>query len=203
VARPHSVIPNGVDSEYFHPNGDRSTNVPVIVFVGRMDYFPNIDGALYFVREILPLIRKAVPQAELRIVGSDPAAAILKLRELPGVTVTGHVPDVRPYLMHAAVSVAPLRIARGTQNKILESMAMGTPVVATPQAAKGVQAYPGQHLLVAEQPQAFADKVINLLEQSKSRSILSNAGRRQVEEVHAWASSMSVLDRILAYETGA
>lgn len=198
VARPHSVIPNGVDNEYFHPNGRRSTGA-VIAFVGRMDYFPNIDGALYFVKEIFPLIRRNVPTAELSIVGSDPTPAILKLRDMPGITVTGHVPDVRPYLLDALVSVAPLRIARGTQNKILESMAMGIPVVATSHAAKGIQAHPDKHLLVAEESNAFADHVINLLNDGTRRSALSSAARHQVEEVHAWPKSMRILDDILKH----
>jgi len=105
---------------------------------------------LYFAKEIFPLIRRNIPRAEFRIVGSKPPRAIKKLQAMTGVSVTGHVPDVRPYMHDAAVSIAPLRMARGTQNKILESMAMGVPVVATPQAAKRIQAIPQKHLLVGD-----------------------------------------------------
>lgn len=115
--------------------------------------------------------------------------------------MTGHVSDVRPYLNDAAVSIAPLRIARGTQNKILESMAMGVPVVATPQAAKGIQAIPGKHLLVADQAKDFADYVVTLLENGELRQKFSDAGRRQVEDAHTWSVSMKIIDQILKTST--
>jgi sugar transferase (PEP-CTERM/EpsH1 system associated) len=146
---PCTVIPNGVDTSYFSPNGYSSESARTIVFTGRMDYFPNIDGVCYFVDQILPLIRNKMPNIEFRIIGSNPVRTISELASKPGITVTGHVPDIRSFVHDAAIAVAPLRIARGTQNKILESMSMGIPVVATPQAAKGVQAIPGKHLLVA------------------------------------------------------
>ena len=163
IDRPHNVIPNGVDGSYFYPNGGPAQGKPVVVFLGRMDYYPNIDGVLHFAENVFPSIRAAIPDVEFRIIGSNPTPAVQRLREVPGVVVTGHVPDVRPFLKDALVSVAPLRMARGTQNKILESMALGIPVVATPQAAKGIQATPGKHILVAADPERFAGQVVEVL----------------------------------------
>ncbi len=196
LSLPCFVIPNGVDSQYFRSNST-CRDARVIAFVGRMDYFPNIDGMLYFVTSIFPLIRRALPEVKLKIIGSNPAASIRKLGKIAGVTVTGHVQDVGVYLKDATVSVAPLRIARGTQNKILESMALGIPVVATPQAAKGVQAVPGQHLLVAGNPEVFAKHVISLFHNASLRKDLSHSARRQVETAHSWRHSMANLDQIL------
>ena len=193
---PSAVIPNGVDNKYFSP----AANLPngrVIVLVGRMDYFPNIDAAEYFAREIFPIVRSRIPDATLRLVGSDPTQSVRDLAMLPGVTVTGHVPDVRPYALDATMTVAPLRLARGTQNKILESMAMGVPVVATSVAAKGVAATPGQHLLVADDRDSFAAEVIRMFEDKPLRESLAVSARKQVESEHSWARSMEKLDAIL------
>jgi sugar transferase (PEP-CTERM/EpsH1 system associated) len=194
---PSAVIPNGVDLSYFCPRPGDPGKSAALVFLGRMDYFPNIDGTLYFARSIFPLIRQSIPDVEFRIVGSNPSRAIRSLARIPGISVTGHVPDVRPYLMDAAVAVAPLRIARGTQNKILQFLAMGVPVVATPEAAKGVGAQPGQHFLVAEGPEAFARQVVRLLEDTRLRETLGSAGRQPLETAHSWPISMQILDRLL------
>jgi hypothetical protein len=197
VPVPCEVIPNGVNIEYFTRNLQNLHTSSAVVFLGRMDYFPNIDGIVYFVEKSFPLIRQSLPEVELRIIGSNPVRKVRRLAELPGIVVTGHVPDVRPYLLDAAVSIAPLRIARGVQNKILESMAMGIPVVATPEAAKGVQAIPGQHLLVAETPERFASQIVEVLRNGQLQEKLSRAGRQQVENMYTWARSMDVLDHVL------
>ncbi len=197
VDRPHTVIPNGVDASYFQPTSRNGAAKTAIIFLGRMDYFPNIDGIVYFAKSILPRIRTRIPEAQLRIIGSDPAPEVRRLSEAGGVVVTGHVPDVRPYLRDAAVSIAPLRMARGTQNKILESMAMAIPVVATRQAAKGVQGIPDKHLLVGDNDESFANQVIRVLENPNLQEYLSNAGRKRVEEAHAWPASMTLLDQVL------
>jgi sugar transferase (PEP-CTERM/EpsH1 system associated) len=197
VPVPSTVIPNGVDLEYFHPRRENPCDSAVIVFLGRMDYFPNIDGAVFFANEILPLVRRAVSQAEFRIIGSNPARAVQDLAKIPGVSVTGHVPDVRPYLMDAAVAVAPLRIARGTQNKILQFLAMGIPVVTTTDAAKGIGASPGRDFLVADGPQAFAAEVLRLLQDAALRETLAVAGRESLKTAHSWPSSMEILDQLL------
>jgi hypothetical protein len=193
---PCTVIPNGVDSQYFR---SRSTHRDpnVIVFVGRMDYFPNIDAMLYFTKDIFPIIRRSIPDVQLRIVGSNPSRAVRNLATVPGVTVTGHVPDVRPYLDDATLAVAPLRLARGTQNKILEAMAMSMPVVATSAATKGIDAIPGRHLAIGGNPSEFAAQVIKLLRNPDLRAQLSIAACRQVENGHAWPNSMAILDGIL------
>src|SRR6266850_338835 len=200
VPTPHNVIPNGVDVSYFSPAEISTSPNSSIVFIGRMDYFPNIDGVCHFAENILPLIRERMPSVEFRIVGSNPARRVRELVKLPGVVVTGHVPDVRRYLQDGAIAIAPLRIARGTQNKILESMAMGIPVVATPNASKGIQAVPGRDLLVAETPHAFAKHVLALLNNPHLRRSLSAAGRKQVEKAHLWPAAMKILDHTLATE---
>jgi sugar transferase (PEP-CTERM/EpsH1 system associated) len=196
-AVPAAMIPNGVDLSYFHPRPKNPRNSAVLVFLGRMDYFPNIDGVSYFAEEILPLIRQSVPHTEFRIVGSNPSRAIRNLARFPGISVTGHVSDVRPYLLDAAVAVAPLRIARGTQNKILELLAMGVPLVTTPEAANGVAAIPGHHFLVAEGRKAFAGEVVRLLQDADLREVLSLAGRQPLATAHSWPKSMQILDQLL------
>ncbi len=198
VPRPCTVVPNGVDGNFFQPAAMGGGSKPNIVFLGRMDYFPNIDGVLWFVREVYPIIRRATRSAELKIVGADPSGEVLRLRSIEGVTVTGFVKDVRPYLTEAAVAIAPLRIARGTQNKILECMAAGIPVVCTPQAAKGIQAVPGEHIVVADGPEDFSCSVLDLLNNRDRRVKVASAARVQVERAHSWPESMRILDSVLA-----
>ncbi|WNM63982.1 TIGR03087 family PEP-CTERM/XrtA system glycosyltransferase [Candidatus Nitrospira neomarina] len=199
VPTPCGVIPNGVDTSYFSM---KNGNEPIardatIVFLGRMDYFPNVDGALFFAEEVFPIIQKELPHAQFLVVGADPAKSIRKLGELPNVTVTGTVPDVRPFLRNATLTVAPLRIARGTQNKILESIAMGLPVVATPQAARGIQAKEDEHLFVSATPEDFAHRVIQLLKNPSLRVRLANAAKKQIQKTHSWDSSMKSLDKLI------
>jgi polysaccharide biosynthesis protein PslH len=198
VDRPFRVIPNGVDTSYFKPRPDPGPEGRTLVFLGRMDYFPNVDGVRWFVSDVWPRVQRQLPDARLRIVGSSPVAAIRRLADLPGVTVTGSVPDVRPHLQDAAVSLAPLRIARGTQNKILESMAMGLPVVATSAAAAGIQAQPGRHLLAADDATAFADCVVGLLTDQTRRQDLARTAQQEVLSAHDWSASMRLLDDVLA-----
>jgi len=133
----------------------------------------------------------------LRIVGSNPSASVRSLEQLPGVKVTGHVPDVRPYLAEATVAIAPLRIARGTQNKVLECMAAGVPVVSSPQAARGIQAVPGEHLLVAEEARSFVGQVLDVIRNPELRSRLAAQGRQQVLNTHSWSASMKLLDELI------
>jgi polysaccharide biosynthesis protein PslH len=194
---PTDWFPNGVDANYFAPTG-AAYDPDTICFVGRMDYYPNQESMFRFCAGAWPLLRKRRPALKLLIVGADPSAPVRRLGELGGVTVTGSVPDVRPYVQKSALMVAPLNIARGTQNKILESMAMGVPVVSSRIAAGGVDAVAGEHLLVASTPQEYTDAILRVLNDPSERERLSQAGRKRMLTHHAWNASMQRLDEIIA-----
>jgi sugar transferase (PEP-CTERM/EpsH1 system associated) len=189
-------FPNGVDSEYFAPV-EAPRELDTICFVGRMDYYPNQECMFDFCANALPLVRARRPDAKLLIVGADPPPAVRKLGDLPGVTVTGAVPDVRPYLHRSALMVAPLNIARGTQNKILEALAAGVPSVVSRVAAGGVDAVAGEHFLVADTPGEYAQAILRLMEEPAERRRLAHAGRERMLSHHAWPSSMRRLDGII------
>jgi sugar transferase (PEP-CTERM/EpsH1 system associated) len=189
-------FPNGVDADYFAPNGIQY-DPDAICFVGRMDYYPNQQCMVDFCASTLPLIQARRPHVTLTIVGADPSPEIKKLGELPGVTVTGSVPDVRPYVRRSALMVAPLNIARGTQNKILESLALGVPAVTSRVAAGGVDAVDNEHFLVAATHEEHAQAVLRILENPGERERLSVAGRRRMLSHHAWDRSMQRLDGII------
>jgi sugar transferase (PEP-CTERM/EpsH1 system associated) len=189
-------FPNGVDAEYFAP-ADRPYDPDRIVFVGRMDYYPNQQCMFEFCAKVMPRLRERRPATTLAIVGADPTPAVRELGRLPGVMVTGSVPDVRPYLHDAALMVAPLNIARGTQNKILEGMAAGVPVVSSVVAAGGVDARAPDHLLTAATPAAYVDAILRVLDDPSERTRLSRAGRARMLSHHAWPQSMRRLDGIV------
>jgi sugar transferase (PEP-CTERM/EpsH1 system associated) len=197
--RPISIIPNGVDLEYFTPPTDRRpvTEPPALVFTGMMDYFPNVDAMDYFCREIFPGVREAVPAVRLYIVGRNPTPQIRQLSHQPNVIVTGAVPDVRPYLARARVAVAPLRIARGVQNKILEAMAMGLPVVGTPAALQGTWATPADGVRMAESPYAFTHELVTLLKEHALQRQCALQARRYVQEHHQWDIHNARLEALL------
>ena len=186
---------NGVDTDYFSPERAYDNPFPqdeqALVFTGAMDYWPNIDAVKWFAAEVLPRVRAAVPQARFYIVGSRPAPEVLALAG-DAIVVTGTVPDVRPYLAHASVAVAPLRIARGIQNKVLEAMAMARPVVASPQAFEGIDAAAGRDLLVADAPDAYADSVIGLLRAPDPA--MGSAARASVERRYSWPAHLSQIE---------
>ncbi|MGE5522235.1 MAG: TIGR03087 family PEP-CTERM/XrtA system glycosyltransferase [Rhodospirillaceae bacterium] len=189
-------FPNGVDTDYFAPaRAPYDTNR--ICFVGRMDYYPNQQCMFDFCERVLPRLHARNPRVTLTIVGAEPSARVRALAKLPGVTVTGAVPDVRPYVQGAAVMVAPLSIARGTQNKILESMALGVPVITTRVAARGVDAVPGEHLLVEDDDEGQTQAVLALLERPAERARIGEAGRRRVQSHHDWTRSMTKLDSVI------
>lgn len=195
TARATGWFPNGVDAEFFSPADDYDPDT--ICFAGRMDYFPNQQAVHWLVGEILPRIRRRRPGARLLVVGAEPPAAIRRYASDPGVEVTGTVPDVRPYVRSAALSLAPLRIARGTQNKILESAAMAVPVVTTRCAAGGVDMQPGEHILVADDADGLAAAALELLADPDRRAELAAAARARVLSHHAWTASMRRLDALL------
>lgn len=191
---------NGVDSQYFSP--DRPYENPYVpgiqplVLIGTMDYWPNVDGACWFAARVLPRVRDSIPGAHFYVVGRSPARRVRNLDRQPGVTVTGRVDDVRPYLAHAAAAVAPLRISRGVQNKILEAMAMAKPVIATPQALEGIEAEAGQEVLVASDAESFAREIVDLVRSSRHEAIGRRA-RARVRKDHDWSASLACLDTLL------
>jgi sugar transferase (PEP-CTERM/EpsH1 system associated) len=196
-----AVVPNGVDLHYFTVNGQRAKE-PILIFTGAMDYRPNIDAVTFFCADIFPLVQRELPDARFFIVGLNPAASVLRLAKRPGVVVTGAVPDVRVFCGRASVCVAPLRIARGIQNKVLQAMAMGLPVVATSQACQGIAARGGHDLLVADDPATFAGRVVDLLKDPGARASLGRRARAFVESHHSWEVSLKTLESLLYAAAG-
>ncbi|MEQ6341893.1 MAG: TIGR03087 family PEP-CTERM/XrtA system glycosyltransferase [Gammaproteobacteria bacterium] len=193
-----SHINNGVDSDYFSPERDYdypyAEGEKVLVFTGAMDYWANADAVCWFAREVFPLVREQMPEAVFYIVGGRPSVEVQQLASLPGVHVTGAVPDVRPYLAHAVAAVAPLRIARGVQNKVLEAMAMAKPVLATKAAAEGIEGVAG--VLVTDEPAAFAALAAQVLRGEMGAEI-GRAGRACVLQRYNWTSNLARLDYLL------
>ncbi|MDR2880504.1 MAG: TIGR03087 family PEP-CTERM/XrtA system glycosyltransferase [Azoarcus sp.] len=193
------VLSNGVDSDYFSP--ERSYDNPFpddasrVVFTGAMDYRPNADAVIWFAREVMPILASVHGEFRFCIVGSRPSQDVLDLASDPRVQVTGRVEDVRPYMAHARVLVAPLRIARGIQNKVLEAMAMAKTVVCSPQALEGIEAKPGQDLLLAAEPEAFAQRCADVLQ---GRVELGSQARRCMVARYDWNARLSVLDSLFA-----
>lgn len=198
-----SAIPNGVDTEFFDPGHGFDCPFPdnemPLVFTGAMDYWANVDAVTWFADSVLPAVREARPQASFWIVGANPDPSVQKLGERPGVRVTGRVPDTRPYLAHAALVVAPLRIARGTQNKVLEAMAMAKAVVTTPAAASGADAcVAGDDLIVSDTADAYAVSVVELLGDPGHAEALGKKGRARVLASFGWGASFDRLDQVLS-----
>ena len=192
------VMTNGVDLDAYDPRRAYADpyprRAPRVVFTGAMDYWPNVQAVGWFVAEIMPLLRQRRPNLEFIIVGLNPAPAVRRLASVPGVTVTGRVADVRPYLQHADAVVAPLRIARGVQNKVLEAMAMAKPVVATPDACQGIAATHGSDLLVAATAVDFAACVESVLAGAAPQ--LGRSARERILRDYRW--NFDVLDAIMA-----
>jgi sugar transferase (PEP-CTERM/EpsH1 system associated) len=181
------VIPNGVDLDYFHADPeDVAPTEPRIVFVGMMDYFPNVDAVSHFCADVFPLIQREIPEARFDIVGRNPTRPVLRLGRLPGVRVTGSVPDVRPYVRAAALAVAPFRVARGLQNKVLEAMALRRPVVGTALGFQGTVATPGDGIRIADDPARMAAEIVQLLRRGDIRSVAGGRARAYVERTHRW-----------------
>jgi sugar transferase (PEP-CTERM/EpsH1 system associated) len=191
---------NGVDADYFAPDPVRPSpfaagELPV-VFTGAMDYWPNIDAVTWFAREMLPALRKDWPALRFHIVGRSPTPAVRALAG-EGVSVRGTVPDVRPYLQHAAAVVAPLRLARGIQNKVLEAMAMAQPVVASSECGEAIHATAGTELLLASDVDGHLEHIGALLADPQRAARIGAAGRRRVLADYAWAAQFAGFDRHL------
>ncbi len=192
---------NGVDTVYFRPQRapfDHARPYPAgetaLVFTGAMDYWPNIEAVDWFARAVLPALLARRPATRFYIVGARPVSRVRRLAALPGVLVTGAVPDIRPYLAHAALAVAPLRIARGVQNKVLEAMAMQATVLASPQALEGIDAVSGGEVLVADGAPAWIERIGYFLDHGPS---LGAAARQRVLRDHDWSVNLSRLETML------
>ena len=207
------ILTNGVDTDYFQPEPSAADTgkiirmpfapapepnpIPRLVFTGVMDYFANVEAVRWFAGEVFPLIQKQEPQAEFIIAGRNPAAEVKKLAEHPGIKVTGTVEDIRPYLDAATVCVAPLRIARGIQNKLLEAMACGKAIVATPEAAASLRVAHEEQLMLASSPAEFAAAVLELIRDKSLRDSLGWRARRFVEIEHNWQPILQKLIELI------
>jgi sugar transferase (PEP-CTERM/EpsH1 system associated) len=195
-----SLVGNGVDLDYFRSSGEVKRKES-IVFTGMMDYFPNVDAVRWFCDEILPIVQAQIPEANLTICGNRPTAAVRRLAKRRGVAVTGWVPDTRPYLDAAEVFVAPLRLARGVQNKLLEALAMGLPCVASTAAWSGTIVPEGAGILVTDDAREFAQQVVRLLRDDAFRADIAVKARAVAEAKYRWDRQMASLDRVIAEVT--
>ena len=193
-------VPNGVDLQYFRPEQGQPIENRC-VFVGALDYPPNIDAMVWFCREVWPRVRNDLPNATLSIVGRKPAPAVRALSSVGGVEVVGSVPDVRPYMAAATVAIAPLRIARGIQNKVLEAMAMGVPVIVSPGALEGLAVTPGKDVLLAEKADQWVNAITHVCGDRASAARLRVAGRQFVESEHNWSTCLAPLDEVLGLDS--
>lgn len=178
-------VPNGVDTEHFHPSAlDRSS--ASVAFVGSLNFPPNVEAVGWFCREVWPIVRRHQPAARLMLVGKKPVEEVLAWHGRDGIRVAGDVPDVRPYLDWAAAAVVPMRSGGGIKNKILEAWAMAVPIVATSMSLHGVAADAGRNILIADEPGDFADQLIRLLDDADLRARLGNCGRQTAVQHHSW-----------------
>jgi polysaccharide biosynthesis protein PslH len=188
-------VPNGVDLERVRPVAV-AERAPGAVFVGKMDYRPNVDAVRWFCQQVLPRVRERLPGFSFTIVGAEPVPAVRALERLGNVMVTGRVADPLPYLRRPTSAVAPLRAGSGTRLKILEALAAGCPVVSTTIAAEGLAVRDGEHLLLADAPEAFASRLLSLALSEPLRRSLAVAGRRLVESRYGWDSAVAVLEDV-------
>lgn len=195
-----TVVSNGVDLDYFQPMAIQRHPLR-LVFTGKMSYHANIAAVEDLVHKIMPLVWREQPTAELYIVGKDPSPAMLALGEMPQVTVTGSVPDLRPYLAEAAVALSTVRYGVGIQNKVLEAMAMATAVVCSPQANSALKTRSGVDILVGDTPQAIARHILDLLADPARRDQIGTAGRQYVEKFQTWDHAASLLENLYSSVT--
>jgi sugar transferase (PEP-CTERM/EpsH1 system associated) len=199
------VVPNGVDSGHFSPElrlpRPFASGGPVVAFTGDMSYWPNEDGVLWFAKQVLPRLRSEHPDLRFIVVGRRPGRRLRRSAVQLGFTLTGAVPDVRPFLAHSAVAVAPLRVAQGVPNKVLEAMAMAKAVVATPSAVEGLQVRAGQDIVLAADPESFAKAIVRTLDPQYARGLGVRARARVLAD-HAWAPSLRLLDSLVVPAPG-
>lgn len=198
-------VGNGVDLDYFHPNESITSSVKPLqcVFVGALDYRANVNCLEWFCRHCWPTIRAENTKATLALVGRNPVASVHRLGELPGVKLVGQVPDVRPYVWQSTMAIAPLQIARGIQNKVLEAMAMGIPVVASPQAIEGIDCRVNDHLLEASTPESWIRTILDLSRDHARQKALGAEARSFVELRHSWSAQLATLLPLLKNPLGA
>jgi sugar transferase (PEP-CTERM/EpsH1 system associated) len=191
-------ILNGVDTKLFKPS-EEPYCPHNLVFTGAMDYFANVEAVLYFAREILPLIQESIPEVMLYVVGSNPTNELKALSKThPNIIVTGYVDRVQPYVVQSAVFVAPMRIARGVQNKILEAMAMGVPVVTTSLGFEGISATPEKDIFVEDEPEHFAAVVVRLMNDPELRSMVSRNARIVMETLYHWDRNLEAMEHVIS-----
>src|SRR5581483_783508 len=181
---PLHVIPNGVDTDYFIPTGHEAES-PTLLFTGNFAYPPNLDAALYLVRDILPRVRRQVPAARLLLAGSSPPSTLRKLAS-KDVEVTGHVPDLSPYMERALIFVSPLRFGAGIKNKVLEAMAMQKPIVATPLSCEGISLHDGVNALFGRTTTELVSAVVRLIKDDALRQRMRLANRQLIEAHYTW-----------------
>ena len=195
---PVHVVQTGVDTDFFRPANDTAARPAHLVFTGSMDWLPNEDGMLYFVRDILPLVRQAEPGATLSIIGRAPTPGVRRLAEEHGVEVTGRVDDVRPHIAGGSVYVVPLRIGGGTRLKIFEAMGMGKAVVSTTIGAEGLPVSHGRDIVIADEPAAFAEAIVGLIRDTDGRARMESAARQLVVERYDWSAVAQDFENALA-----
>ena len=202
---PISVVPNGVDLDYFCPEPNLNREEDTLVISGKMSYHANVSMVLHLIEDIMPIVWSKMPKVKLWVVGQNPAAEILKYANDPRITITGSVPDLRPYLQRATLAVAPLRYGAGIQNKVLEAMACSTPVVASPMAVSALRIRAGEEILVAGDPEGYAQNILSLMSNSPWRTRMGVAGREFVQRQHSWETVVHQLENIyrsLIHKTG-
>ena len=192
-----SAAPTGVDVDFFACKVETEA-ANDLVFVGSMDWMPNVDGMVWFANEVFPLIKKRIPGCTLAVVGRAPGREVTELAEREsGILITGTVPDVRPWLWDSKVSIVPLRIGGGTRLKIYEAMAAGAAVVSTTVGAEGLEVAPDEDILIADTPDAFADACVRLIQNADDRRKLASAARARVAAEHSWEAAAMVFERLL------
>src|SRR5579864_6999563 len=192
-----AAVPTGVDVGFFTPPAETQATTD-LVFVGSMDWMPNIDGVVWFAREVLPLIKRKLPDTSLAVVGRTPGREVTELGDRdPGIRITGTVADVRPWLWESKVAIVPLRIGGGTRLKIYEAMAARTPVVSTTIGAEGLDISPGENILIADSPDAFAEACLRLISDAGDRRRIADSGWRHVETKHSWEAAAVEFERAL------